>query len=437
MQEEDNIDFPAEIPAGQVHRPVQDLQEEGVRRKHSRKRKHVEVDHLQRQMQGMQETLNNLLQAQQWPVGPPGPGELVQKQPCRHPDEISVIASGVFGREGNSMPSDQEDISDSEMDYSSQASDPAPLDPSDKAVIARAAERANLASQPASTSTSVFDRGSQRRKSEGLPVLPDFVTELHSSWKVPGSTALPKTQLGNLAGAAAYGLASAPQIGPTFAMLAGATTRAGKDAIHPNKHCRLVDSQLKRTYHASALSARLACTNSLLLVYLEGMLQDLSSTLTSEDIPEALRVIDMLIRGTSAHAQALGQSMASVVQARRQVWLSQANLLDQDCMAVVAAPLIPGEVFGPPSEAALEQSRKTRELTRSVRRAPVIRGPRTSAGSSSWTRPESLTQAYPGQRRTAGQGALGGPGQGVRQSFRRGRQAESSITRMSGGRNRR
>lgn len=86
MEEEGNIGFPAEIPAGQVqHRPELDLQEEGVGRKRSRKRKHVEgdVDHLQRQMQGMQETLNNLLQVQQWPVGPPGPGELVQKHPCR------------------------------------------------------------------------------------------------------------------------------------------------------------------------------------------------------------------------------------------------------------------------------------------------------------------------------------------------------------------
>ncbi len=46
-----------------------------------------------------------------------------------------------------------------------------------------------------------------------------------------------------------------------------------------------------------------------------------------------------------------------------QVWLSQANLLDQDCMAVIAAPLVPGEVFGPPAEAALDQSRRTRELT--------------------------------------------------------------------------
>ncbi len=205
--------------------------------------------------------------------------------------------------------------------------------------------------------------------------------------------------------------------------------------------------------------ARLACTNSLLLVYLYGLLQDFSSTLTEdcsyyyllspnilflhillfctfysiahftlyfsfftyiyalvlcyfyiifillhcplsgpdliyislliipciiyyvtnketlnleeESIPETLRVVDILIRGTSAHAQALGQSMANMVQARRQVWLSQANLFDQDCMAVIAAPLVPGEVFGPPAEAALEQSRRTRELTRSVVRAPI------------------------------------------------------------------
>ncbi|KAK0139907.1 hypothetical protein N1851_023183 [Merluccius polli] len=72
-------------------------------------------------------------------------------------------------------------------------------------------------------------------------------------------------------------------------------------------------------------------------------------------ITETLRVVDMLIWGASGHAQALGQSMASMVQARCQVWLSQANIPDQDCMAVVAAPVVPGEVFGPALEGALEQ----------------------------------------------------------------------------------
>ncbi len=228
------------------------------------------------------------------------------------------------------------------------------------------------------------------------------MSELQSSWKAPSFTSLPRTQLGNLAGAATHGLATAPQIGPTFAMLNGAMARIGRDATHPNKHGRIIDSQLRKAYHASTLSARLACTNSLLLVYLEGLLQDLSSTLTDEErIPETLRVVDMLIRGTSANAQALGQSMANMVQARRQVWLSQANLLDQDCMAVIAAPLVPGEVFGPPAEAAFEQSRRTRELTRSVVRAPANRGLRTSAGSSNWARAESSSQAFVGLRRFA------------------------------------
>ncbi len=146
---------------------------------------------------------------------------------------------------------------------------------------------------------------------------------------------------------------------------------------------------MRKAYHASALSARLACTNSVILVYLESLLQEMSYILTEEEsIPETLRVVDMLIRGTSAHAKALGQPMANMVQARHQVWLPQANLLDQDCMAVIAAPLVPWEVFGPPAETALEQSHRTRELTQSVVRAPATRRLRTSAGSSNWAQAE-------------------------------------------------
>lgn len=152
----------------------------------------------------------------------------------RHPDEVSVEASGTFMME-ELETSEAEDASESELgDVASVRSDRAPLDPSDRAVISRAATRANLVSQVASASTSVFERGSQRRKTEGLPILLYFVSELHSSLKSPSSTALPRAQLGNLAGAAAQGLATALQIGPTFSMLAGAT--AGRDATPPNKH---------------------------------------------------------------------------------------------------------------------------------------------------------------------------------------------------------
>ncbi len=105
-------------------------------------------------------------------------------------------------------------------------------------------------------------------------------------------------------------------------------------------------------------------------------------------------------------------------------------------MAVIAAPLVPGEVFGPPAEAALEQSRRTRELTRSVVRAPATRGLRTSAGISNWARPESSSQAFVGHRQVAAQGAPARPSQRVQQSFRRTRQTDSSNTRGAGGRNR-
>ena len=131
----------------------------------------------------------------------------------------------------------------------------------------------------------------------------------------------------------------------------------------------------------TAMVVRLACSNSLLLVYLEGLLQVLSSTAPaegSEAVVEMLRVADILIRGASEQAQALGQAIASLVQARCQVWLAQSKLTPQDCSAVLAAPVVPGEVFGPLSEAALEQSRKTRELMRSVQRTPAVSKPRLS-----------------------------------------------------------
>ncbi len=140
----------------------------------------------------MQETLNTLLEAHQLAVEPQEFGLPLSKRPCRHSYELSVAASEVFERDNNYMPSEQEDISESETGGSaSEVSEAIALDPSDKAVISRAAERAKLPSQTASTS--VFDRGHQRRKSEGLPILPDFMSELQSSWKAHSSTSLPKT----------------------------------------------------------------------------------------------------------------------------------------------------------------------------------------------------------------------------------------------------
>ncbi len=109
MQEENTTGLPSDIPAGKEPlRSERDPQDGGVRRKQTRKHKHVERDmaQLQKQMQGMQETMNTLLEAQQWAVEPQDLGLPLSKLPCHHPDELSVVASRVFGRYENDVPSE-------------------------------------------------------------------------------------------------------------------------------------------------------------------------------------------------------------------------------------------------------------------------------------------------------------------------------------------
>ena len=300
----------------------------------------------------------------------------------------------------------------------------APLDPSVRAIVARAAEHAHLQPSALPPPPSVFDRDLRHRgRSEGLPVFPDFMSELWSSWL---GTTTTRTHLANLEGAAAYGVATAPRVGPTFAMLAGAMVRVGCEASHPNRRCRATDGRLCKAYNASAMVARLACSNSLLLVYLEGLLQDLSSTAPaegSEAVVEMLRVVDILICGARDQAQALGQAIASLVQARCQVWLAQSKLTPQ--------------VFGPPSEAALEQSRKTRELMHSVQRTPAISRPRPS-GRYVWGHGRGALQSVPlSTRRVSGPGPTSGSAGGAQGFFRGRRRTGSLKARLSKGRGRR
>lgn len=118
------------------------------------------VEYLQHQMQETQDTLQGLLHACQLPAGVMDTGKPATKHARCHPDELSLVASETWD-EGEDPPRmDLEDLLDSELDEdTSQASEPASLDPSDRAVISRAAERAQMPVSAVPT-TSVFDRGS-------------------------------------------------------------------------------------------------------------------------------------------------------------------------------------------------------------------------------------------------------------------------------------
>ena len=184
-QEKEGGGLPSEeISSGQAGwRPddlerARELQQRPGGRKRSQKRKHVQIHQLQQQVQDMQDTLQGLLQGLDQPAGfPEGPGRTA-KRPC-HPDELSLAVSGALEARESPQSSDLEEHLESDLgDEASRTSESVPLDPS----VARAAERARLQPSAPPPPPSVFDRDLRRcGRSEGLPVFPDFMSELLSS----------------------------------------------------------------------------------------------------------------------------------------------------------------------------------------------------------------------------------------------------------------
>lgn len=172
--------------------------------------------------------------------------------------------------------------------------------------------------------------------------------------------------LGALHGAAEHRLDGILEIGPTFALLAGASP-SGRAARHPNKKCRTTDGLVMKAFQSVAAASRLANTTALLLVYLEGMIRDLESKSLTELLPGMTTVVDTVIQDASTQATALGNSLAQLTMARRHIWLSQSGLSDAERAAVMGASVSPSQVFGPAPEAALEEAQKARLRTQSFR----------------------------------------------------------------------
>ena len=126
----------------------------------------------------MQDTLQGLLQGPDQPAGfPEGPGRAA-KRPC-HPDAVS---GALEARESPQSSDLEEDLESDLGDEASRTSESAPLDPSVRAIVARVAEHARLQPSAPPPPFSVFDRDLRSRGcSEGLPVFPDFMSELLSS----------------------------------------------------------------------------------------------------------------------------------------------------------------------------------------------------------------------------------------------------------------
>ncbi|CAL8247648.1 unnamed protein product [Merluccius merluccius] len=166
---------PVQQPEGESIPPSgQEMQAEGevpvqraAAKKHTRKRKHVgqDVECRRRQLEEVQGALHGLLEGQEQARGPAGLSKPAARRRRLCPDELSLVASGILGSQDSRTPDHEDPEDHGESDFSedtSQSSEPAPLDLSDGAVIARAAERAKLPPLTSSSGASVFDRGPRR-----------------------------------------------------------------------------------------------------------------------------------------------------------------------------------------------------------------------------------------------------------------------------------
>ncbi|MGH0126228.1 UNVERIFIED_CONTAM: hypothetical protein FKN15_026827 [Acipenser sinensis] len=136
-----------------------------------------------------------------------------------------------------------------------------------------------------------------------------------------------------------------------------------RDPVCPNPQCRVTETHLKPAYAAEAQATLLSNMASVLMAYMDGVLRE-------APLPEPVATELHLLSGTllqisGLQGQALGQSLASLIVAHRQLWLSQARVPDAD-KAPLDVPTSPGHTFGPAVEEILQRSHQESEAFRQV-----------------------------------------------------------------------
>ncbi|MGH0186466.1 UNVERIFIED_CONTAM: hypothetical protein FKN15_021608 [Acipenser sinensis] len=177
---------------------------------------------------------------------------------------------------------------------------------------------------------SLFESPSaQPHQSRMLPAFPDFVKEVQSTWGAPASAPATSRNASafSMQGASEAGLASFPPVDAAFAALVKTPTLSGltKDPACSNKQCRITEVHLKKGFAAATEAVRLSNVASLLTVYQVAFIRDLPEYPSAALRSELGMVSQLLVKLAQLNAWDQGRSIASLVVARRQLWLSQAS----------------------------------------------------------------------------------------------------------------
>ncbi|MGH0118078.1 UNVERIFIED_CONTAM: hypothetical protein FKN15_052083 [Acipenser sinensis] len=285
------------------------------------------------------------------PLAPPQPAPVVsppvQSQGAWDIDAVSRYTSDVL--EGESIETEVAS-QHSEQDIELEVLD---TDDPTWSVVERATHHLGIEWPMAELPRrSLFESPSaQPHQSRMLPAFPDFIKEVQSTWGAPASAPVTsrKASAFSMQGASEAGLASFPPVDAAFAVLVKTPTLSGltKDPACPNKQCRTTEVHLKKGYAAATEAVRLSNVASLLTVYQAALIKDLPECPSVALRSELGTVSQLLVKLAQLNVRAQGRSIASLVVARRQLWLSQASVQEPDKAPLLDAPITPGHTFGP------------------------------------------------------------------------------------------
>ncbi|KAL7370927.1 hypothetical protein ABVT39_014473 [Epinephelus coioides] len=189
-----------------------------------------------------------------------------------------------------------------------------------------------------------------------LPLFPDFVAELTSTWNKPLSTCVMVPGYGHyldLDGAEKAGLVNTPPMEPSLAAYLALVQNhgVGGPTTLPSKHCRFSASQLEKIYRAQAGTARALSLVTVLQTYQAICLAELGSLMPSDSplaplLNEVSVATDYVLHVSRCAALSLGRGMASTVVAQRHLWLTLSDVLERDRAVYLDEPVSAEGLFG-------------------------------------------------------------------------------------------
>ncbi|XP_072319724.1 uncharacterized protein [Eucyclogobius newberryi] len=202
--------------------------------------------------------------------------------------------------------------------------------------------------------SSAFFRRQAAASHFAVPPSEEYIKELHACWTDPKAFSRPTSDgrvLALMQDPQKLGLGHMPAVEPAIASLIVRPEETLRtNARCPRPQCRVTDDLLCKAYDMGARMGRIGNSLSHLML-------GLSVSLETVPVDQPTHgLVDASLQAFALMSRELGRLLSTLVQARRQVWLAQSPLSEASRKTLRGVPVLPGELFGPAAQEALERT---------------------------------------------------------------------------------